>query len=533
MAGNAGKKMKKKFNNADVCVPEKHYMADISDNISAIMEMVERGDYFIINRPRQYGKTTTIAMLNRLLKTSPDYFPIKTSFEGIGEDGFKNVEVFIDALFLLLKQEFASTGNQDLLDFLEVEPVPDRIDKLGVWINQLVKRTGKKMVLMIDEVDKSSNNQLFLDFLGMLRNKYLEREEMGGDTFHCVILVGVHDVKNLKMKIRPDTETKLNSPWNIAADFNIDLSLFPGQIIPMLEEYARENNVKMSFQVIAEKIFYYTSGYPFLVSKLCQVIAEEILPQKTVKEWILNDIDQAVQIILKSPNTNFKSLIKNLENNQELYDLVFMLIVNGSNLDFNLANPMIHLGEIYGILKSDKGKCIIHNRIYEQRIYNYLSSKLQTSSNITDNIVSSHYIDAESRLDLKQVMRKFQEFMNEQHSSKNKEFIERNARLLFLAFLRPIINGKGFDFKEVQVSDEKRLDIVITFADKKYIIELKIWRGESYHEKGIQQLCDYLEKQNQTSGYLLIFDLRNESGQTGKFQELEAFGKKIFMTWVW
>ena len=32
--------------------------------------MIEQGDYFVINRPRQYGKTTTIYMLNRLLKTS-------------------------------------------------------------------------------------------------------------------------------------------------------------------------------------------------------------------------------------------------------------------------------------------------------------------------------------------------------------------------------------------------------------------------------------------------------------------------------
>jgi hypothetical protein len=74
---------------------------------------------------------------------------------------------------------------------------------------------------MIDEVDKSSNNQLFLSFLGMLRDKFLLRN-MGKDkTFHSVTLAGVHDVKSLK--IRPDEEQKYNSPWNIAADFDIDM----------------------------------------------------------------------------------------------------------------------------------------------------------------------------------------------------------------------------------------------------------------------------------------------------------------------
>ena len=38
------------------------------------------------------------------------------------------------------------------------------------------------------------------------------------------------------------------------------------------------------------------------------------------------------------------------------------------------------------------------------------------------------------------------------------------------------INGIGFDFKEAQISEEKRLDVVITIQDKKHIIELKIWR---------------------------------------------------------
>jgi hypothetical protein len=115
---------------------------------------------------------------------------------------------------------------------------------------------------------------------------------------------------------------------------------------------------------------------------------------------------------------------------------------------------------------------------------------------------------------------------------KDIEFIERNGRLLFLAFLKPIINGKGFDFKEVQVSEEKRIDVVVTFGNKKYIIELKIWRGEVYHRQGIRQLCSYLDRQNETSGYLLIYDLRKESGQTGKRETIETEGKKILTAWV-
>ena len=48
---------------------------------------------------------------------------------------------------------------------------------LGMKITSLCKSCGKKIVLMIDEVDKSSDNQIFLSFLGLLREKYLKWQQ--------------------------------------------------------------------------------------------------------------------------------------------------------------------------------------------------------------------------------------------------------------------------------------------------------------------------------------------------------------------
>ena len=70
--------------------------------------------------------------------------------------------------------------------------------------------------------DSASNNQVFIDFLAQLRDYYQEREDV--PIFHSVILAGVYDIKNLKLKLCPDTEHLYNSPWNIAADFDIDMS---------------------------------------------------------------------------------------------------------------------------------------------------------------------------------------------------------------------------------------------------------------------------------------------------------------------
>lgn len=527
--------MIKEFNTTGVCVPDKHYMADVSGKISEIMKLVDKGNYFVINRPRQYGKTTILFMLNRILKTSEDYFPINISFEGIGEGSYIDDSSFIDSFLLLLKGKIENSNRKDVVEFLENTPQPQNFTQMDNWINRLISKIGKKVVLLVDEVDKSSNNQLFLDFLGMLRTKYLKRFEEGEYTFFSVILAGVHDVKTLKLKLRSDSETKYNSPWNIAVDFEVDLSLSINEIASMLEDYKNERKIKIDIPIMAQKLFYYTSGYPFLVSLLCKIIDEKILPGKSPQEaleWKDDDLDYAVQIAVKKDNTNFDSLIKNLENNPELYEFVFKIIIDGVEYFFNLHNSLIHFGRLYGILKDEKGKVRVHNRIYEQIIYNYMISKLETLGDSKLNVIANSFMDKNNGLDIQKVILKFQEFMKQQYSSKDSTFIERNGRLLFLAFIRPIINGKGFDFKEVQVSEEKRLDIVITFEDKRYIIELKIWRGEAYHQEGIRQLCDYLDRQNEKSGYLLIFDLRKESGLIGKSEILNIFDKQIFTAFV-
>lgn len=61
----------KKFNTTGICNPKKHYMVDISERLEKIKTLVDDGEYFCINRARQYGKTTTLSALRKFL--SPQY----------------------------------------------------------------------------------------------------------------------------------------------------------------------------------------------------------------------------------------------------------------------------------------------------------------------------------------------------------------------------------------------------------------------------------------------------------------------------
>ncbi|MEM1123917.1 MAG: GxxExxY protein [Bacteroidota bacterium] len=99
-----------------------------------------------------------------------------------------------------------------------------------------------------------------------------------------------------------------------------------------------------------------------------------------------------------------------------------------------------------------------------------------------------------------------------------------------MAFLQPILNGKGHDFKEVEISEEKRLDIIITYLQHKYIIELKLWQGDKKHQEGLDQLANYLDLHSLSKGYLIIFDSPKKKIWDAKWVQYKE--KHIFAVWV-
>ncbi|SFD42858.1 AAA family ATPase [Clostridium uliginosum] len=520
--------MKRRFNSTGVCVPRKHYMVDITNKLKEIKELIDNEFYFTINKPRQYGKTTTLNELEKLL--NEEYLVISISFEGIGDSTFEEEKDFCNKFLKIMITSLRFSDKEESERLLGLSQNVNDLENTSEVITKFIEEASKEVVLFIDEVDKSSNNQLFLSFIGMLRNKYLLRE-MGKDfTFKSVILTGLYDVKSLKLKIRKEEEAKYNSPWNIAVDFDVDMSFSPREISTMLNEYSKENNVDMDIKAISKELYFFTGGYPYLVSRICQIIDEKI--KKNTKEtWTENDVQKAVKILLEEKNTLFDTLIKNLENNKELYNYIEDIIVRGIDKSFNNYNPIIEIGNIYGYFKNNSSKVAISNKIFGEIIYNYMVSKLENTYSKMDNYnFKGEFLEPNGGLNIEKILKKFQQFMKEQYSSKDEEFIEHHGRLLFLAFIKPIINGTGFDFKEVQISEEKRLDVVIIYNNFKYIIEMKIWRGPKYHEEGINQLCDYLDIHELDNGYLLVFNFNKNKEY--KEEKLKVNNKNIIAVYV-
>ena len=510
----------KEFNTEAICIPKLHYMVDISDKIQQIEKLIAHGDYFTINCARQYGKTTMMSVLSR--KLQDQYLMVRMSFEGVGDTFFESdyrfVRNFIKRMGKSLKKANAS---QELVrDWRNIEDLSkddDAFEYLGDKITTLCDMSDKEIVLMIDEVDKSSDNQIFLHFLGMLRNKYLDHKDDGDSTFKSVILAGVYDIKNMKLKLRPDEEKKYNSPWNIAVDFEVDMSFSSKEISTMLQEYEDDHHTGMDIAALSEEIYKYTNGYPYLVSWLCKWMAKN-----TPNAWNENSIQLAIKGILNSKNnTLFDSLRSNIENNTQLKDLIFRILYEGEAFMYNHANPVIELGEMFGIFINRNDYVAISNKIFEIYLYNYSISVMQVENDNT-SVPRDQFID-NGKLNIVRVLQKFQELMKAEYRQEDEAFLEKQGRLLFLCFIKPIINGTGFYYVEPQTRNNERMDLVITYGGEEHIIELKIWHGEEYRKKGIAQLEEYLDSRNADKGYLLSFSfLKNKDYVCRKLDESET-----------
>lgn len=361
--------MRKQFCVTGTCIPEKNYMVDISARIEKITkEYIENGQYFTINCARQYGKTTTLYLLERKLREK--YLILSLSFEA-ADEYFESLSSLAEGLILDIGECLRQQNvRKELIEEWEspiLEKFPMR--SLGMKISSLCGASEKKIVLMIDEVDKSSDNQIFLSFLGLLREKYLRWQQGKDDTFQSVILAGVYDVKTLKLKLHPDEEPKYNSPWNIATDFTIDMNFTADDIKTMLEQYESDNQTGMDINAMSQKLFEYTSGYPFLVSKICQIMDERLREDGRFSDakdiWTSNGMLAAIKILLKEQNTLFDDMTKKLMDYPDLRDLIQSILFGGISIPFKRGVPMIDLGVTFGFLKERDGLVAVANRIFE------------------------------------------------------------------------------------------------------------------------------------------------------------------------
>ena len=184
----------------------------------------------------------------------------------------------------------------------------------------------------------------------------------------------------MKLKLHPQEETKYNSPWNIAVDFQVDMSFDTDDIASMLVDYENEHQTGMNVYKNAQLIYDYTSGYPYLVSRICQLTDERVAGTidflTKALAWTREGILAAIKILLKEPNTLFDDLMKKLLDYPQLKEMLQNILFGGIDFPFKRETPIINLGVTFGFLKDKNGIVVVSNRIFETQMYDMFLAEM-------------------------------------------------------------------------------------------------------------------------------------------------------------
>ena len=186
------------------------------------------------------------------------------------------------------------------------------------------------------------------------------------------------------------------------------------------------------------------------------------------------------------------------------------------------------MAAMFGFIKNQNGQVEVANRIFETRLYNlYLSAEELRNQDICRRSTAdkSQFI-TDGHLNMRRILEKFAKHFHELYGNREDTFKEEEGRTYFLLYLRPIINGTGNYYIEARTRSMTRTDLIVDYHGEQYVVEMKIWHGNEYNNRGERQLAGYLDDYGLKKGYMISFNF-NKKKEVG-VKEI-AIGDKVLI----
>jgi len=514
------RKPKRTFEKSGSVDPEFSYYVPLENVVNSdnqdIKTMVDRGRYFSIFAPRQSGKTTFFKRFCGQLQKDPVYIAIMLSFQDNKKlektRFYELLEMELYGQLIDRLNEVNCEKSQAVNQFLNSFHLTDHISfrLLFEKLNRLIQ--FKKIVIFIDEFDGIPLNELE-NFLTALRELYQKYKEVKQKALYSIGLVGIRNITKLIVGGV--------SPFNIADQ--VDLPPFSlTNICDLYAQYTEETN--QSFREEAVKMVYEeTAGQPWLVNRLGTILTVDVKPGTTapINE---NDVKKAIKILLFEKNDHFD----NLYEKAILYKETFVRIVF-DNVKYKPNDKDQSWLEQYGLIKKKEEKAVVANNIYKERFIETFFNE----TNVPEEISTTRYVLPGNRLDMENILLDFDLYIAQigvrAFYKKDKPY-EKTGQFLLTAWLYQFVKGGEGELRYEVTSGLGRMDILLTYKGKKYIIETKLNRGNLTRmiDDGLKQVSGkYLASEAAHEGYLVIFDPRTPVGGECEPRNHEIGGKKV------
>jgi hypothetical protein len=494
--------MKRFFNIAGPCYPEKHYMLPAQERCQGILELIQREQYFVIHAARQSGKTTLLLDLAKQLNNAGQYYALYCSLESV--DKITEPEKGIPSILNVLKTQIQFNP------IFKTYPFPEQVNYtefntvMRASLSHFCIALEKPLILFFDEIDCLSNGTL-ITFLRQLRDGYINRSQI--PFVHSIALVGMRNIRDYKGKIREDRETLGSaSPFNIVSEVLTLRNFTQEEITRLYEQHTEQTGQQFSTEVVT-KVYAYTCGQPWLVNAIAKEIVMKILVSDFSRPIQPEYVEQAVHAIILRRDTHIDSLMERLK--EERVRRIVEPVILGESRRYDMLDDDYQYVLDLGLLSESGPKLAPANPIYAEVIIRTLNFRSQLELEDLKEFPEPAAYIVNNELDMPRLLQDFQQFWRE-HSDiwiEKYQYKEAAPHLILQAFLQRVVNSGGQVSREMAASTQ-RLDLCVFFHGRKYLIELKLRYGQKAYAEGINQLAGYLDKIGCTEGWLIVFDQR-------------------------
>jgi hypothetical protein len=363
-----------------------------------------------------------------------------------------------------------------------------------------------------------------ISFLRQLRDGYNNR---GVAPFvHSVALVGMRNIRDFKVKIRPDSQSLGSaSPFNIGTQA-LTIKNFTREEIAMLyAQHTADTGQRFEPDAI-QRVWEQTQGQPWLVNAIAREVVMGMLHSDYTQPITADMVEQAIQTIILRRDTHIDSLLERLKEERVRNVIQPLIIGEKGNVD-KLSDDYSYVRDL-GLIRDTRSGYEPSNPIYAEVIVRTLNFNEQdTLLNPRYPYQMPRYLK-DGRIDMDFLMRDFQQFWRENSAIWKERFLYKESapHLILMAFLQRIVNGGGQIHREM-AAERGSSDLCLVYEGEKYPIELKIWRGEKTLTQGLEQTARYMDAYGCAEGWLAIFDQRPEMKWDDKlYMQKETVGTK-------
>jgi hypothetical protein len=327
-----------------------------------VMQALCEKHYILLIEPRQQGKTSLINMLDA---------KIEESFRLIYLDVTTLDRSSITSFYTSLSGRII----QQLDDYLLA---PDIVISSSTEFRELLKTAARYafksrqiIVLIFDEIG-AINFEDSTNFFSVLREIFNSRQIEPIWEWITVILAGAFHPRDLI------TDTSI-SPFNIA--HRIRLHDFE---LSEVEELVSKGDWEVNqVRVIAERVYYWTKGQPYISQALCKLLDKYANGAS---------VDEAVKRFRLEDENHLPAILRLLEEDKDAFNYT-KKILRGKKISFFPAADRIQSQlELLGVISGNEvGNCIIRNKLYIMALQAFYASH-----SLKEKVQKSNTSDAKS-----------------------------------------------------------------------------------------------------------------------------------------